>query len=94
MSQEFPRQKAATRNFQLGAPRSFHISEDGSFVTFLRSDHGLDAVNSLWMFDVVNNIEIKVVDPRTFLADTDDIPEAEKARRERMREQTSGITSY
>ena len=94
MSQEFPRQKAATRNFQLGAPRSFHMSEDGALVTFLRSDHGRDAINSLWIFDVANNIEVKVVDPRTFLSDTDDIPEAEKARRERMRETTSGITSY
>jgi dipeptidyl-peptidase-4 len=94
MSKEFPRQKAATRNFQLGAPRSFHISEDGGLVTFLRSDHGRDAVNSLWIFDVASNTESKLVDPRTFLADTNDIPEAEKARRERMRETTSGITSY
>mgnify|MGYP000184412349 CR=1 FL=1 len=63
-------------------------------MAFLRSDHGQDAVNSLWVFDVAKNIEVKVVDPRELSAEGDDIPEAEKARRERMREQTSGITSF
>jgi len=85
---------AATRNFQLGTPRSFNIFADGSLVAFLRSDHGRDSVNSLWVFDVDQNIERKIVDPRKLLADSDDIPDAERARRERMRETTSGITSY
>jgi dipeptidyl-peptidase-4 len=85
---------AATRNFQLGTPRSFNIFADGSLVTFLRSDHGRDSVNSLWVFDVDQNVERKIVDPRELLADSDDIPDAERARRERMRETTSGITSY
>ena len=85
---------AATRNFQLGTPRSFNIFADGSLITFLRSDHGRDSVNSLWVFDVDQNVERKIVDPRELLADSDDIPDAERARRERMRETTSGITSY
>ncbi len=85
---------AATRRFQLGSPRAFNITSDGSIVTFLRSDHGRDSVNSLWVFDTDSNIERKVADPRGLLADTEDIPAAERARRERMRETTGGITSY
>ena len=95
MTESFPRQKAATRNFQLGAPRSFDLTHDGKLATFLRSDHGRDAANSLWVYDVTANIERKVVDPRVLLAsDTENLPDAERARRERMRETTSGVTSY
>ena len=94
MSETFPRQMAATRRFQLGTPRAFNLLADASLVTFLRSDHGRDSVNSLWVFDVDKNLERKIADPRALLADTEDIPDAERARRERMRETTGGITSY
>lgn len=94
MTDSFPRQSAATRNFQLGAPRSFHIVESGEKVLFLRSDHGRDSVNSLWIYDVANRVEIKFADPRILLAVDAEVPAAERARRERMRETTSGITSY
>lgn len=94
MTETFPRQKAATRNFQLGAPRAFQISENGAYVTFLRSDHGRDAVNSLWVFDVQKNVELKLADPKNLLTGSEDIPAAERARRERMRETTAGITNY
>ena len=94
MTEFFPRQSAATRNFQLGAPRSFHIAESGNQVLFLRSDSGRDSVNSLWIYDVANRIESKFADPRVLLADDSEVPAAERARRERMRETTSGITSY
>jgi dipeptidyl-peptidase 4 len=94
VTESFPRQSAATRNFQLGAPRGFHINESGSHVLFLRSDHGRDSVNSLWIYDVANRIEGKFADPRVLLADDAEVPAAERARRERMRETTSGITSY
>lgn len=94
MTESFPRQSAATRNFQLGAPRSFHICESGDQVLFLRSDSGRDSVNSIWIYDVANRIETKFADPRVLLADDVEVPAAERARRERMRETTSGITSY
>ena len=94
MTESFPRQSAATRNFQLGAPRSFHINEAGSQVLFLRSDSGRDSINSLWIYDVANRVETKFADPRVLLADAGEVPDAERARRERMRETTSGITSY
>ena len=85
---------AATRRFQLGSPRGFNLLADASLVTFLRSDHGRDSVNSLWVFDIDQNLERKIADPRALLTDTEDIPDAERARRERMRETTGGITSY
>ena len=94
MTESFPRQSAATRNFQLGAPRSFQIAESGNQVLFLRSDSGRDSVNSLWIYDVANRVETKFADPRVLLADDAEVPAAERARRERMRETTSGITSY
>lgn len=94
MTESFPRQSAATRNFQLGAPRSFHICESGDKVLFLRSDSGRDSVNSLWIYDVAKRIETKFADPRVLLADNAEVPAAERARRERMRETTSGITGY
>ena len=94
MTETFPRQRAATRNFQLGTPRSFTITDDGAFVHFLRSAHGRDDVNSLWTLDLSANIERVLADPRVLLADDQDIPEAERSRRERMRETAAGITAY
>lgn len=94
MTETFPRQKAATRNFQLGAPRTFHITADATLVSFLRSDHGRDAVNSMWVYDIAQNIERKVADSRALVTGSEDVPAAERARRERMRETTAGITSY
>jgi dipeptidyl-peptidase-4 len=94
VTESFPRQSAATRNFQLGAPRSFQVCESGAQVLFLRSDSGRDSVNSLWIYDVAKRIETKFADPRVLLADDAEVPAAERARRERMRETTSGITSY
>ncbi len=94
MTQTFPRQKATTRNFQSGAPRSFQITQSGEQVIFLRSAHGKDAVNSLWIYDIKKNLEVKLADPNDLLTSSEEIPQAERARRERMRETTSGITSY
>ena len=94
VSETFPRQSAATRNFQLGAPRSFLICGSGEHVLFLRSESGRDSVNSLWAYEVAARVETKIADPRILLAVDGEIPDAERARRERMRETTSGITSY
>ena len=76
MTESFPRQSAATRNFQLGAPRSFQIAESGNQVLFLRSDSGRDSVNSLWIYDVANRVETKFADPRVLLADDAEVPAA------------------
>jgi dipeptidyl-peptidase 4 len=90
----FPRQNARTRNFTLGAPRSFQISPDGGTVAFLRSRGGSDPVTCLWTLDVASGQERLIADPADIaVAGTWDDP-VERARRERVRERASGIVGF
>ena len=93
MTESFPRQQARTRGFSLGAPRSFQISPDGGRVAFLRSQGGSDPATCLWVLDVATGTEHLVADPALAGAGAD-IPEQERARRERTREQAGGIVAF
>lgn len=98
MTDSFPRQHARTQRYTLGEPRNVTVSPDGSRVIFLRSSAGDDPANSLWTVDVATGDERLVADPRQLLG-TDDVGAAgltdeERARRERTRDSSSGITSY
>ncbi|HUZ53536.1 MAG TPA: prolyl oligopeptidase family serine peptidase [Streptosporangiaceae bacterium] len=100
MTDTFPRQQARTRNFSLGAPRSFQISADGSRLAFLRSKGGSDPVTCLWVLDLPadpqrpdGGSERLVVDPIAIGAGKDE-PEEERARRERSREQAGGVVAF
>ncbi|MYA15193.1 MAG: S9 family peptidase, partial [Acidimicrobiaceae bacterium] len=94
-TESFPRRQARTRRFTLGEPRDFRVSDDGSRVTFLRSSGPVDPANSLWVLDVASGVERLVADPGGGAAhDGGDVPAAERARRERVRETASGIVSY
>jgi dipeptidyl-peptidase-4 len=90
----FPRQYARTRRFTLGAPRSFQVSPDGSRVVFLRSRHGSDPVTCLWVLDGGTGTERLVADPAALGEADAELDPAEKARRERAREQAGGIVGY
>ncbi len=99
----FPRQYARTRRLSLGEPRSATITANGSRLTFLRSRGGSDPVTCLWAIDVDTNTntlsaERLVADPLIIDAidatSDHELPAAELARRERMREQADGITAY
>jgi dienelactone hydrolase len=93
MTESFPRQQARTRHFTLGLPRSFQISPAGDRVAFLRSRGGDDPVNCLWVLDVATGAERLAADPAALgggMAPT----EQENARRERVREQATGIVSF
>ena len=94
VTDSFPRQAARTKNFTLGAPRSFHITSDGQTVLFLRSQGSTDPVTCLWALDVATGRERLVADPKHLdgAAQPDDA--VEQARRERVREQASGIVSF
>ena len=90
----YPRQRARTRGFRLGAPRSLTPSRDGERVAFLRSRGGTDPLTCLWVLDVTSGAERCVVDPRDLLVDEESLPPEERARRERMREVTGGVTDF
>ncbi|TPF93108.1 prolyl oligopeptidase family serine peptidase [Bifidobacterium sp. UTBIF-78] len=97
---DFPRRKARTLRFSCGAPRSARVIGDGSRALFLRSDGPEDLVTALWMswFDAAGeHHETKLADPRDLLgavADSEDVPAEERARRERAREGGTGIVGY
>src|SRR5688572_27873422 len=88
----FPRQMARTRWFTFGAPRSFRIAEDGSRLAFIRSRAGDDPEGCLWVLDIASGRERVVFDPAT--AGEEHLTREERDRRERMREQLTGITTY
>src|SRR5512139_3296561 len=95
MTTSYPRQSARTRRFTLGVPRGFHIAPDGSYVTFLRTRGGSDAVTCLWSFDVATGEERVIADPRNLeVAGENTLPAEERSRRERAREQAGGIVDY
>ncbi|MSW44289.1 MAG: prolyl oligopeptidase family serine peptidase, partial [Actinobacteria bacterium] len=87
----FPRQKARTRGFQLGRPRGFAVA--GTQVFFIRSASGQDSAGNLWIVNTVTGEERLLVDSSGLLTGGD-LPPEERARRERMREVTSGITAF
>ena len=93
MSDSFPRQAARTRRFTLGEPRSFTIGAGAEHVLFLRALAGDDPRTGLWALDLGTGTERLVVDPRT-LGDDADLPPAERARRERVRETAAGVVAY
>ena len=96
----FPRLSARTQRFTLGEPRTVTVSSDGQRIAFLRSTSGTDPVNRLWVVDAATGDERLVADPAELLAGPDedggldDLPPAERRRRERVRESAGGITAY
>jgi len=94
MTDSFPRQQARTRNFSLGAPRSFQISPDGSRIVFLRSQGGSDPVTCLWALDLPGGAEHLVADPAAMDGARSGEPEQERARRERSRERAGGVVAF
>ena len=95
MTDSFPRRQAATRRFTLGAPRRVTVAPDGATALFLRSRGGSDPVTCLWRVDVATGTETLLVDPLTLdVPGEDDLPPEERARRERVREQSGGVVEY
>jgi dipeptidyl-peptidase 4 len=98
----FPRQYARTRRLTLGEPRTITVSPDGRRVVFIRTRGGSDPIGCLWVLDVKvapdepEGSERMVADPLVLLAGDheEELPAAERARRERAREQAGGVVSY
>ncbi|HET7012780.1 MAG TPA: prolyl oligopeptidase family serine peptidase [Streptosporangiaceae bacterium] len=94
---DFPRQLASTRRFTLGVPRAVTVSRDGGRVLFLRTRGGEDPVTCLWRLDLADGggRERLLADPAaSWNFGPGDVPEAERVRRERTREQAAGIVAY
>jgi dipeptidyl-peptidase 4 len=90
---EYPELAARTKGFTAGAPRAVTVTADGERVAFLRSGGPEDRVDQLWVFDVATATERLICDPAN-LPVGQDLPEAERALRERLRLSASGIGSY
>lgn len=90
---DFPSQSGATARFTRGVPRALRVLADGR-VVFLRSAGGRDPRGDLWVFDPASGHETMLVAAHDLLADEADLPAAERARRERLRESGAGITAY
>lgn len=94
MTESFPRQHARTRRFSLGVPRQLAVADGGRQVLFLRTRDGVDPTTCLWSLDVHSGTTRIVVDPAALDVDDGDLPAAERARRERAREQAGGIVAF
>ena len=91
----FPRLSARTLNFSLGLPRELLVSPDGRRVVFLRSESGTTRELGLWVCDVPRGDERRVCDPVELLTEPGEaLTGQERARRERARVLTSGITAF
>jgi dipeptidyl-peptidase-4 len=89
----YPEQTANTLRFTLGIPKGFAIF--GERVLYLRSDGPRDKVGRLRVLDMGNGEDRVLVDPLTLLSGGDEeLSIEERARRERMRESSAGITSF
>ncbi|MCU7730458.1 S9 family peptidase [Actinoplanes sp. KI2] len=94
MSASYPTLLARTQRFRLGRPQRLTLTPDGRRVFFLRSRGGEDPVRCLWQLDLETGAERLLADPRA-LGTTETAPSAqEQARRERARDQGSGVVAY
>ncbi|MEU8682374.1 alpha/beta fold hydrolase [Streptomyces sp. NPDC048611] len=92
-SADFLLQFARSRRFSLGVPRNVTVSPDGRRVLFIRTVSGTDPVGRLWQYE--DGAERLLADPALLVgAGSGAVPEEEKRRRERAREQSVGVVSY
>jgi dipeptidyl-peptidase-4 len=95
LPQDLPARKARTGSFRRGMPRAVTVVGDEGrwYLLHLCSTGPTDPVLSLHRLDSTGAARC-VADPRQLLADAEDLPPAERARRERQREGGAGITAY
>lgn len=100
----FPREYARTQNYTLGAPRTFRVSKNGKRVFFLRSISSSERVLDLWYLEDIEHRDshdngnekllVRFNDLELAAITNESDPNAERVRRERLREAASGITIY
>lgn len=87
----FPRLLSRTQRFTLGRPHRFTVSPDGQRLVFLRTRGGEDRVRRLWLLDLVTGEERLLADPG---AAGREMSAVERARRERARDRSAGVSGY
>src|SRR2546430_5422556 len=91
---QFLRDLAVTRNYNLGRPSHTTPTPDGASVLFLRSEPRAP-VNSLYAFDVATGQAKVLLTPEQILKGAEEkLSAAEKAQRERQRISTRGFSGY
>ena len=91
---QFLRELAVTRSYNLGRPTHAEPTADGATVLFLRSEPRAP-VSSLWAFDVATGQARVLITPEQILKGADEkLSQAEKAQRERQRISTRGFTTF
>jgi dipeptidyl-peptidase 4 len=90
---EFSRAFALTRGFRLGAPTRVTPTADGKLVFFLRAS-ARDPRQSLWEADVASGRVKELLTPEAVAKGPETLTPAERARRERLRINTTGFTSF
>ncbi len=91
---QFLRELAVTRNYNLGRPTRAEPTPDGTTVLFLRTEPR-SPVNSLYAFEVATGQTRVLITPAEILKGADEkLSQAERAQRERQRISTRGFTGY
>ncbi|MCU1278218.1 MAG: family peptidase [bacterium] len=91
---QFLRDLAVTRNYNLGRPSHTEPTPDGATVLFLRSE-ARAPINSLYAFDVASGQARVLLTPDQILKGADEkLSAAERAQRERQRISTRGFSGY
>lgn len=87
-------QLALTYNFKLGTPRHVWVTPDGAEVLYVRSPPR-SFVSDLYAFDLASGRERRLLAAKDLLSgSTETLSTQERARRERMRQATRGITAF
>src|SRR5689334_21149833 len=90
----YPSLLTRTQRFRLGRPTRLALTPAGRRLLFLRSRGSADPVRCLWHLDLETGAERLLADPGA-LAATGGAPSAqEQTRRERARDQGSGIAAF
>lgn len=74
--------------------RGLRFSKEGSRLTFLKAKKDNLEILDLWEFDLASGRAQLLVDAKTIFSKNIEMSEEEKARRERMRITSQGITEY
>lgn len=92
----YPERAAITGNFRKGAPRSFVVNAAANRIGYVRTAGPDTSQLDVWLIENLDSTpsERCLVKAKDLFADNENLSAAERARRERLRESGSGVTSF